>query len=223
MRGAIQRMTSLGGQLVSDFDFGPFSTTAALLYGAPFVAERYAGIAAFLQRGAQPQPGQVVDILSDDRLLPVIRAIISNAARYCAVDVFDGMAHLVQLQVCVCACSQMCLHMFAQAAARQELKKIDVLMVPTAAYNYTLQEIAQEESDATCTTMPARNANLGRFTNFCNLLNLCGVSVWSGVMRVKQGTCGSKGQPSPIHSQRDHGQGPWSRREGAPTLRCPLG
>lgn len=78
-----------------------------------------------------------------------------------------------------------------QAAARQELKKIDVLVVPTAAYNYTRAEIEEEETTPALTDMlaklPSRNANLGRFTNFCNLLDMCGVSVYSGVMRFTQG------------------------------------
>lgn len=76
-----------------------------------------------------------------------------------------------------------------QAAARRELHKVDVLMVPTAAYNYTLQEIAEQETslEGMLGTLPAFNANLGRFTNFCNLLNMCGVAVWSSVMKISHG------------------------------------
>jgi hypothetical protein len=40
---AVQRLEALGGQAVADFDFAPFAETAVLLYGAAFVAERYAG------------------------------------------------------------------------------------------------------------------------------------------------------------------------------------
>ena len=32
--------------------------------------------------------------------------------------------------------------------------------------------------------LPPKNANLGRFTNFVNLLGMCGVSVWSGLLRL---------------------------------------
>ena len=42
MAAAVERLQALGGELV-DIDFAPFAETAALLYGAPFVAERYAG------------------------------------------------------------------------------------------------------------------------------------------------------------------------------------
>ena len=40
---AAQRLEALGGQRVEDFDFRPFSETAAMLYQSAFVAERYAG------------------------------------------------------------------------------------------------------------------------------------------------------------------------------------
>ena len=40
---AAQRLEALGGQRVEDFDFKPFSETAAMLYQSAFVAERYAG------------------------------------------------------------------------------------------------------------------------------------------------------------------------------------
>lgn len=43
MGEAVQRLTALGGELVPGFDFAPFAETAVLLYGAAFVAERYAG------------------------------------------------------------------------------------------------------------------------------------------------------------------------------------
>ena len=46
---AVAQLTSLGGTQV-DIDFTPFAETAALLYESSFVAERYAGIRAFLER-----------------------------------------------------------------------------------------------------------------------------------------------------------------------------
>ncbi len=42
MAEAAARLESLGGSRVA-IDFAPFAETAVLLYGAPFVAERYAG------------------------------------------------------------------------------------------------------------------------------------------------------------------------------------
>ncbi|GAB4814951.1 hypothetical protein N2152v2_001997 [Parachlorella kessleri] len=171
MAAAAERLQALGGQQV-DIDFAPFAEAAALLYGAPFVAERYAGIRAFLEGSGAPPPGSTVDILPDERLLKVIRAIISRTSRFSAADVFAGLQRLSELK----------------AAARVELAKFDVLVVPTAAYNYTVQEVQAEEDDPSLSAMlsalPPKNANLGRFTNFVNLLDMCGVSVYSGLLRV---------------------------------------
>ena len=46
---AINSLKAEGGQQV-DIDFSPFATTAKLLYESSFVAERYSGIRAFLDR-----------------------------------------------------------------------------------------------------------------------------------------------------------------------------
>ncbi len=45
---AAARLTAIGGTAVP-IDFSPFAETAAMLYGTSFIAERYAGIADFLQ------------------------------------------------------------------------------------------------------------------------------------------------------------------------------
>lgn len=80
-----------------------------------------------------------------------------------------------------------------QAEARVELEKIDILVVPTAAYNYTVREIMAEEDEQdylamlSGKAMVTKNANLGRFTNFVNLLDMCGVSVFSGLMNFTDG------------------------------------
>lgn len=103
MQQAIAKLISIGGEQVLDFNFSVFAETAALLYGAPFVAERYAGIASFLEAPhGGGSKGSIVDIVPDTRLLPVIRAIISHTGRYTAPDVFAGMAKLAELQVNVC-------------------------------------------------------------------------------------------------------------------------
>lgn len=81
---AIARMKSCGGSLV-EVDFTPFAEAAALLYQSSFVAERYSGIRAFLDRKQQTAAGpegslvQQRELLSDQRLLPVTRTIIAGA------------------------------------------------------------------------------------------------------------------------------------------------
>ncbi|KAL4458329.1 hypothetical protein ABPG75_013194 [Micractinium tetrahymenae] len=169
---AVARLQALGGQLVPGFDFAPFAETAVLLYGAAFVAERYAGIRAFLEgpAGRPAARGGLADCSSDGRMLKVIRSIISKTSNFSSADVFEGLQQLSQLR----------------AKCRAELAKADVLVVPTSAYNYTVQEILAEEEEPPYKKVTFRkNANLGRWTNFVNLQDMCGVSVFSGLLRLQ--------------------------------------
>ena len=59
---------------------------------------------------------------------------------------------------------------------------MEVLLVPTALQHYTLAELAEQEQLPEQPTWP-RNANLGRFTNFVNLLDMCGIAVPSGLLQ----------------------------------------
>lgn len=160
MDNAVNRMKSIGGEVV-EIDFEPFQKIALLLYEGAFVAERYQGIQSFLEEGKTVVPGTVLDISQDMRLLPVTRNIINNTKKWTASDVYRCLDRLDTLK----------------AQARQELDKIDVLLVPTAAYNYTVKEVTEQEGSGSVTY----NANLGRFTNFVNQIGMCGVSVPSGV------------------------------------------
>lgn len=178
MKEAVSRLTALGGVPVPDFDFSPFAATAVLLYGAAFVAERYAGIRTFLEQPAGPaKPGGVADVAGDERMLKVIRTIVNKTAGFSSADVFQGLQQLTELR----------------GKCRVELAKIDVLVVPTSAYNYTVQEVQAEEEEPAYedVTFP-KNANLGRWTNFVNLQDMCGVSVFSGLLRP-QGTAAASG------------------------------
>ncbi|KXZ51619.1 hypothetical protein GPECTOR_12g583 [Gonium pectorale] len=171
---AAARLTEAGGVRV-EVDFAPLLAVAAMLYGTSFVAERYSGIRAFLERkaaanggapAAKPaaaleHQGQVVD---DERLLPVTRHIIAGTAKFTAADVFDHQAQLAVLR----------------ARALDELSRADVLLVPTALTHWTVAEVAEEEAAPTPTW--SRNAKLGRFTNFVNLLDMCGIAVPSGIV-----------------------------------------
>lgn len=57
------------------------------------------GIRAFLESNSKPGEGSIVDILPDERLLKVIRAIVSRTSRFSAPDVFQGLQRLTQLKV----------------------------------------------------------------------------------------------------------------------------
>ncbi len=108
---AVERAQSLGGIAV-DIDYEPFARAAALLYGGPWVAERYAAIADFIR--GQPES-----------LFPVTRTIIGKATKFNAVETFEAMYELARLK----------------ALADRVWRRIDVMLLPTAGTIYTLNEV----------------------------------------------------------------------------------
>ncbi|KAG2426165.1 hypothetical protein HXX76_013146 [Chlamydomonas incerta] len=172
---AVERLTAAGGVQVHDFDFEPLMAVAAMLYGTSFVAERYSGIRAFLEapggaaaavaaKGGAAASDVQAAVIGDERLLPVTRHIIAGSAKFSAADVFDHIAAMAALR----------------ARALDSLARVDVLLVPTALAHWTQAEVLEEETAATPTW--GRNAKLGRFTNFVNLLDMCGIAVPSGLV-----------------------------------------
>ena len=137
------RATALGWQLV-EIDFAPFAEAAALLYGGPWVAERYAAVGAFIaaHRAA-------VD--------PVVRRVIMAGRDIGAVEAFEAAHRLAELS----------------RATAAVWEQADALLLPTAPTIFTEAEIIDEPV--------ARNALLGIYTNFVNLLDLCAVAVPAGV------------------------------------------
>lgn len=103
--------------------------------------------------------------------LTVALCVWSFTGKFTATDVFDDKARLAALA----------------AAARQQLAKVDCLLVPTVLEHYLLQEIADTEQQEPTPTWP-RNAKNGRFTNFVNLLDMCGISIPSGLLDVDYST-----------------------------------
>ncbi|HEX4363998.1 MAG TPA: allophanate hydrolase [Solirubrobacteraceae bacterium] len=136
---ALARAAALGWTLV-EIDFEPFAEAAALLYGGPWVAERYAAVGAFL--AAHP-----------DAVNPIVRDLILPGRDISAVDAFAAAHRLRELAL--------------QSAAVWE--QADALLLPTAPTLFTAAEIAEEPI--------ARNAQLGTYTNFVNLLDLSAIAV----------------------------------------------
>ncbi len=96
---AIARLERLGGKRVESFDFTPFAETAALLYGAPFVAERYSGIRKWLESsGKEPK--------DDNRLEPILGVIMQSALKVCVMLCFSLC---LCLSVCLSVCLSLCL------------------------------------------------------------------------------------------------------------------
>lgn len=93
-----------------------------------------------------------------DAVLPVIRAVLEKAPGTTAVDAFRAGYRLQALQ--------------AQCDAL--LAELDCVLTPTYPRPVTLAELAAEPV--------ARNADLGYYTNFMNLLDYAAVAVPAGVM-----------------------------------------
>ncbi|MHB1187424.1 allophanate hydrolase [Thiobacillus sp.] len=108
---AVERMQALGGTPV-EVDLGPFLETARLLYGGPWVAERYLAIRDFFD--AQPE-----------KVFPPVREIIAGGRDVGAADTF---AHLYTLRAFKRTCDAV-------------WNDIDVMLTPTAGTIYRIEEM----------------------------------------------------------------------------------
>lgn len=91
-----------------------------------------------------------------DAIHPIVRHIISNGLQYTAVDTFKSFYTLEALK----------------KEVSQQWQKVNVLALPTAGTIYTKAEV---EADPI-----ALNTNLGYYTNFVNLLDLCAIALPAG-------------------------------------------
>ncbi|KZZ92847.1 Urea carboxylase [Moelleriella libera RCEF 2490] len=112
---ALQKAQSLGWKLVS-IDFDRLFQLAQLLYGGPWVAERYQAIKRFIQT-AGPQD-----------MDPVVRGIIESAERFTAADLFESEYLRQQLTRQICS----------------DLAAFDGLLVPTAPTFPTLEQMSRK-------------------------------------------------------------------------------
>jgi allophanate hydrolase len=94
--------------------------------------------------------------LIGDTLDPVVATIIADGAKYSAASYFADRARLDQLA--------------AQAATL--LAGFDALLTPTTTDHPTLEDVRADPVGV--------NARLGRYTNFCNLLDLAALAVPAG-------------------------------------------
>ena len=88
-----------------------------------------------------------------DAVHPVIRAIVSKADNFSATDTFRSFYRMEELR----------------RVARTAMDGIDILLVPTIPSFCTVKEITEDPIGP--------NSRLGTYTNFVNLLDLCGVAV----------------------------------------------
>ena len=93
---------------------------------------------------------------SRDEIHPVVREIISGGARFSAVDAFEAQYRLQSLGT----------------RAAGEWAGLDLLVLPTAGTIYRIEQVLAD---------PIRlNSNLGLYTNFVNLLDLCAIAIPAG-------------------------------------------
>jgi allophanate hydrolase len=150
-QAAIRRCEALG-LTKREVDMAPFFQAAQLLYGGPWVAERYAAVGAFLERESTERDG----IERNDVVNPVVREIVLEGKKFGAVATFQAQYALAALY----------------QQARSALAELDFLLLPTTPTQYTLAEIATEPV--------LLNKRLGYYTNFVNLLDLACVAVPAG-------------------------------------------
>lgn len=88
-----------------------------------------------------------------DDIYPVTRKVIESAQKWSAVETFEALYRLGELK----------------RRCAIEWQKMEVLAVPTSGTLYTHAQIAESPVE--------RNTDLGYYTNFVNLLDLCALAV----------------------------------------------
>lgn len=142
---ALAGLERLGAE-IRRIDFTPFAECGQLLFEGPWIAERFAALGGFVER-------------HPDEVLPVTRKLLARGRSWSATDTFDAIYRQRRLK----------------ARVRTVLRGIDVLVVPTVATLYTIEELLADPV--------AKNDHQGRYSYFANILDLCAVSVPSGFYR----------------------------------------
>jgi allophanate hydrolase/aspartyl-tRNA(Asn)/glutamyl-tRNA(Gln) amidotransferase subunit A len=105
-RAALDLFDAAGAVRV-DIDLGPFLEAGSLLYGGPWLAERYSAVGEFL--AAHP-----------DAVDPVIRAVLAPGERVTGTQVFRGLHRLRALR----------------RATEPVWREVDMIVVPTVPTTY---------------------------------------------------------------------------------------
>jgi allophanate hydrolase len=109
---AVDALKEIG--VVEPVDPTPFYETASLLYGGPWIAERFAAVGEFM--GENPGAAH-----------PVVEGIIREGESYTAVETFEAFQELEALG----------------RSAEQVMDGIDALVVPTTGTTYTIEAVRE--------------------------------------------------------------------------------
>jgi allophanate hydrolase len=139
---ACARLRALGCTLV-EVDIEPLLEAGTMLYGGPWLAERWLAV-----RDAFARLPEEID--------PAVRALLPAADAMDAASAFAGLHRLAALR----------------QHAHELLATVGALMLPTTGGGFRIEEMLAEPL--------TRNAALGRYTTFANLLDLAAVAVPSG-------------------------------------------
>jgi allophanate hydrolase len=140
---ACQRIKTLGAS-IETFDFQDFQEAGSLIFDGPLLAERLASIGPFLD----DHPDEVHE---------VVKAIVVKAGSYSAVDLYNALHCLKELQARVLAM----------------MDRFNVLMMPTTGTAYTAAEVLADPVTL--------NKNMGYYTYFANPLGLSVLAVPSSI------------------------------------------
>jgi allophanate hydrolase len=91
-----------------------------------------------------------------DLVHPVVRAVILSARKFSAVDAFESQYRLASLA----------------RESEKTWKACAAILLPSAGTIYTIEQMLSDPIQL--------NTNLGRYTNFMNLLDLCGIAMPAG-------------------------------------------
>ncbi|RKR07638.1 allophanate hydrolase [Kushneria sinocarnis] len=139
MQTAIRTLEALGGTR-TEIDCTPMLEAARLLYGGPWVAERYHAIRALIEE-------------RPETLHPITRQVIAGGSQPSAVEAFDARYRLAELG----------------RQANEGLAQVDLMLAPTVTTHPTKAEVAAAPIEL--------NTQLGRWTNFMNLLDYAALAV----------------------------------------------
>ncbi|GGD05752.1 allophanate hydrolase [Halopseudomonas salina] len=111
---SLSKLQAMGVELV-ELDYSPMQQLAELLYGGPWVAERYAAVSEFMDAHA-------------DQMNPVVRGILAQAQNFSATDTYKAEYRRADLARTIQAL----------------MGSVDALLVPTTPRMPTLEEVEQD-------------------------------------------------------------------------------